>query len=312
MTFDALQVRSFQDAGMTTNSTDLRRTSRIVAGPEGAGFTSFGSSDGGPWRRRDSPSLEYRIVRSLAELEHVEALQREVFGVTDLDLMAASMLIVLAETGGDVLAVYDLSDKKERLAGFVTAIGGFIYGQPRLNSDMMAIHSAYRSRGIGESLKRLQGCIALARGFVDVSWTVDPLRAANARLNFGKLGAYADRYERNRYGESYGSGLYGGMPTDRLHVIWPVQSARVQSVLAGEVLPSLATARSRAVTLPTDIDDLVLNDPDAALKWRFAVRETLENAFAEGLVVGGFDRTAKGEPALILTSGLDTATNRAP
>ncbi len=296
---------------MTIEETEFLPYMSLVSGPESAGFGSSGSSDEGPWRRVDSPHLEYRIVRTIAALADVELLQREVFGVTDLDLMAASMLIVLAETGGDVLAVYDLSAGSERLAGFVTAIGGFVHGRPRLCSDMMAIHPAYRGAGLGQLLKRLQGSIAIARGFYDVGWTVDPLRAANARLNFGKLGAHAERYERNRYGESYGSGLYGGMPTDRLHVIWPVQSTRVQRVLAGETLAPLPTP-AKAVAIPPEIDELVQRDPAAALEWRLTVRDALESAFGDGLVVGGFARTPTGDPALLLTDAGDFVAGQLP
>ena len=68
--------------------------------------------------------------------------------------------------------------------------GGFV-GRPRVVSDFLAIRPEARSLGLATELKRLQAAIALSRGFEEIVWTVDPLRAANARLNFGKLGATA-------------------------------------------------------------------------------------------------------------------------
>ena len=205
---------------------ESHRLDCLVRGPEDAGFRPLSTGFDGPWMHDRHPHIEFRLLRTFETLEQVEELQRQVFGVSDLDLMAASMLIVLPETGGDVIGAIDVSGESETLAGFVTALGGFAHHTPRLCSDMLAVHPDYRHAGLGESLKRLQGALALERGFATVIWTVDPLRAANARLNFSKLGAYAERYERNRYGPSYGTGLYGGMPTDRLHVVWPILSTQ--------------------------------------------------------------------------------------
>ena len=72
------------------------------------------------------------------------------------------------------------------------------------------------------SLCTLLAALALAAGYPEIVWTVDPLRAANARLNFERLGAYADEYLEDLYGADFAPGLYGGLPTDRLLVTWPV------------------------------------------------------------------------------------------
>src|SRR5215216_3289844 len=40
-----------------------------------------------------------------------------------------------------------------------------------------------------------------------------------------------DRYEEDRYGADYATGLYGGLTTDRLHVTWPLKSPRVRDRL---------------------------------------------------------------------------------
>ena len=50
-------------------------------------------------------------------------------------------------------------------------------------------------------------------------WTFDPLVARNAYFNLHKLGAVADRFERNFYGEMTDT-LNRGERTDRVVVRW--------------------------------------------------------------------------------------------
>ncbi|CAN5588140.1 acyl-CoA N-acyltransferase [soil metagenome] len=227
--------------------------------------------------------------------------------MSDRDLASASALVGAAETGGFILAV-ESDDNSDCVAGISSSFGGFVDGVPVLCSDMLMVRSAFRDAGIGTALKRLQAALAIERGFHAITWTVDPLRASNARLNFEKLGAFSARYERNRYGNSYGSGLYGGMPSDRLHLIWPILTTRVQSIL----LPTPSVKRQydqsfKRIPIPEDIDALVQHDLGAALDWRFAIRDSLENEIAEGYIVAGFEsHQQSGSPALILRTDLDT------
>jgi len=247
--------------------------------------------------------IAFRLLRRLPELLPVDGLQREVLGVSDLDLIAASELVVVSETGGDVIGAFiGPVGPPQELVGACVGWGGYVARRPRIVSDFLAVRADVRSLGLGGELKKLQAAIALERGFVEVVWTVDPLRAPNARLNFEKLGAYADRYEENRYGESYGTGLYGGLPTDRIHVTWPITSARVQDRLLGRYTPLTpadvaglahfdpnATDRERAlVYIPANVDLLLASDPNAAFRWRLTLRETLQLAFAAGYAITGF------------------------
>lgn len=262
----------------------------------------------GGWRRKiGEQSVVFRPLRTVPELLPLEALQREIFGVSERDLTAASLLVVVEETGGDVLGVFAADpdapgdDPPTVLAGFVVGWGGFVDGRPRLVSDLLGVRPAFRNLGLGSQLKRLQAVRALARGLVEIVWTVDPLRAANARLNFEKLGAIADRYEIDRYGDTFGSGLYGGLPTDRLHVTWPLTDPSVRQRLLGRVPATTvadiaelrhyepATTEHRAlVYLPSDVDRLMAWDPNAVLRWRLTLRETLVRAFAERFAIAGF------------------------
>jgi predicted GNAT superfamily acetyltransferase len=191
--------------------------------------------------------------------------------------------------------------------------GGFV-GRPRVVSDFLAIRPDARNLGLATELKRLQAAIALSHGFEEIVWTVDPLRAANARLNFGKLGATAHQYEIDRYGSTFAASLYGGLPSDRLHVTWDIVSPRVISRLLGQdgVQDPSTTADARPVapginddvalaTIPADIDALLAARPDEALAWRLRLREFLCQAFAAGFTITGFRPALSGEaPAYLL------------
>ena len=271
---------------------------------EDLGFMPTGSTRSAWHARVGGRLLTFRLLERVPELMPVEDLQREVFGVTDLDVIPASELVVVPETGGMVIAAFGEESLETTPCGAAVAWGGFVRGRPRLVSDLLAVRVELRGVGLGTALKRLQAAVTLERGFPEIVWTVDPLRAANARLNFEKLGAYAARYEEDRYGAGFGTGLYGGLPTDRLHVVWPLTSPHVRDRLLGRTSPRtpadiaglpvvapdlpIPPADRALVHLPADIDALLAADPEASRRWRFALRETLQRTFAAGYAIVGF------------------------
>jgi predicted GNAT superfamily acetyltransferase len=255
------------------------------------------------WRKElGGHVITFRYLRAISDLSVAESLQRDVFGVTDYDLIPASELAIVHETGGEVIGAFVQSSADDRAVGCLFGWGGFVDGRPLVVSDFMAVLPEFRSSGIGTALKRLQAAIALERGFAEIVWTVDPLRAANARLNFEKLGAYSNHYKENRYGKGYGEALYGGLPSDRLHVTWPIADPRVQDHLVREPQPrTIADLTGVAefnpdrpdvdralISIPKDIDRILAADRAAALAWRLRLRAALPRAFAAGLAITGF------------------------
>ena len=285
----------------------------------GPGRLGFDGDEATGWTKPASGNrLVFRLLHQLDDLVPVEQLQVDVFGVGERDVIPASELVVVAETGGDVIGAFSEHDDGDLFVGALVGWGGYVSGVPRIVSDLLAVQPARRDRGIGEDLKRLQAGIAIQRGFREIVWTVDPLRAANARLNVAKLGATAHRYERNRYGDGFGVGLYGGMPTDRLHMVWDLASERTWNRLLGvrpepfdlESLPRFSSgsvAPSAVVEIPPDIDALVQQDQAAALALRIEVRSALEQAFAEGLEITGFEHLG-GRSAYVLTPRTGTSS----
>ncbi len=275
--------------------------------PADLGFTRAGVAE---WTRlcRGAP-VRFAVLTTLESMLPCERLQYDVFGVTEADLIPASELVVVPETGGDVFGAFVETGEGERMVATLIGWGGFHDGRGRIVSDFLAVERPYRNLGLGADLKRLQAAVALARGIGEIVWTVDPLRAPNARLNFEKLGATCREYERNRYGSEFGAGLYGGMPTDRLHMHWDTGTMRVRDRLlsgAGMTDPALAAelpvwtpaldAPCALLDLPSDVDAMIALDMNAAIAWRMSMRESLETAFSSGWVITGFIPDAGRQP----------------
>ncbi|MDQ3779699.1 MAG: GNAT family N-acetyltransferase [Chloroflexota bacterium] len=277
--------------------------------PADLGFTPRGD---GSWRKLlGGQTVHFRPLRHIAELLPLEALQRQIFGVSEHDLAAASLLVSVPETGGEVIGAFGAPDDAP-LLGFVIGWGGYYQRRPRLVSDMLGVDPRHRNLGLGTELKRLQAAVTLAAGISEIVWTVDPLRASNAWLNHEKLGAIADRYEENRYGDTFGAGLYGGLPTDRLHVTWHLRDPRVHARLLGRTQPTATGLHSlpsyqpglvqprATVPLPADVDALLARDPAAVATWRERQRVLLPSAFAEGYVIYGAVRDRGRDEAAFL------------
>ena len=269
------------------------RSSADPAPAEALGFE--GCPEG--WRKTvGGRRLLFARLRSRPELAETERLQRTIFGVSDRDLVSSATLAAVHKTGGEVFGAFD----GERLVGFLSGWGGYVGGRARIVSDLMAVEAGYRG-GLGFALKALQAVDASWAGFEEIVWTVDPLRVANARLNFERLGAHANEYLRNVYGEAFGEGLYGGLPSDRLFITWPLRSARVRSRPLGRyeplgpaalgALPDYSPDGSEdrvRLAIPGDFDGLLAEDPAQAREWRFRLRGNVEAAFASGYSITGF------------------------
>jgi predicted GNAT superfamily acetyltransferase len=133
-----------------------------------------------------------------------------------------------------------------------------------------------------------------------MEWTFDPLEIKNSFLNIHRLGAIVRRYTPNFYGVS-SSRLQGGLPTDRLHAEWWMQSDRVQAILSGA-----SSAPGAPQATPETIIETVMV-PHEIARWKASEseqprarkvqaenRQRLQEAFARGLAVIGFRTDAEG------------------
>ena len=149
-----------------------------------------------------------RIERLLTTAQHDQAveLQKHYWGADASNLVPRHMLFSISHFGGHILGAYD----GKELVGFVIGfVGTDIDVDDRdarpamanllIMSKRMLVLPAYRGQNIGYRLKMAQRDIAMKQAIRLVTWTVDPLLAANAHLNIRKLGAVIQRFSANYF-----------------------------------------------------------------------------------------------------------------
>src|SRR5262245_15815988 len=144
-----------------------------------------------------SGAIAIRACEGLDEFRACVALQREIWGEAELEIVPDTIFVVAEHTGGQVLGAFD----GERLVGFTLAMPGLRNGAPYLHSHMTGVLGEYRDRGVGRMLKLFQRDEALSRDIRLIEWTFDPLEMRNAYFNLNRLGAIARRYLPNLYGK---------------------------------------------------------------------------------------------------------------
>jgi predicted GNAT superfamily acetyltransferase len=224
------------------------------------------------------------ILRDLAgmdEFRQAEALQRAVWGEGDKEDPADLMMVIQAE-GGLVAGAFEDGALLGYVFGFPTVTAGVQH------SHRLAVLEVARGRGLGPRLKWYQRDWCLARGIRLVRWTYDPLRRVNAMMNITRLGGQVSTYLPDYYGAM--EGINKGTASDRLLVDWHLNSDGVQACAEGQVgLTPAQMASALHVEIPVDFEDMLRRDPEGAAAERLRVRLALQEAFAQGLVIRGFD-----------------------
>ena len=268
--------------------------------------------------RAPGTAIVIRDIEMFDELGRVEAVEREVWALSDRDVLPLTLIVASKEAGNIWLGAFD----GDALVGFAFAFLGREGGRTTLHSHMLAVREPYRDLDVGYRLKLAQKERAQAMGIRQVTWTFDPLQSKNAHLNFAKLGVVSDQYKIDFYGPETSSVLHRNS-TDRLWVEWRLFSKRVQHRLQGkgkrpevlEVLSRLpplvrfdgsgkpattnlaaALARQRVcIEIPSDINSLERKDPELARAWRMATRWAFTESLKAGFFVEEFCRSIRGQ-----------------
>jgi predicted GNAT superfamily acetyltransferase len=236
--------------------------------------------------------VEIREVASIQEYDSCIRLQRDVFGLPDLEISPRRHLIVSREAGGWTLAAFS----EGKIVGFVHHLaavrGKKIFGY----SHMMAVAADFQNRGVGTKLKWAQRARALSEGRDFIKWTFEPMRARNAHFNLNRLGVVVRDYAVNFYGTDYvtnpiekAAGL-SGMDSDRLFASWELRSPRVQAFASGRDFELGKPAA--AIEIPSDYADLLKSNPDAGKREQLRVREEFLSLLSGGFVCRSFERDA--------------------
>ena len=236
-------------------------------------------------------TIEIRDIESLEEMHEVEQLQREIWGVEDLEIYPALALKPQKEVGATLIGAF----AEGRMVGFVFGFPGILDGETIIHSDMLGISPAYRSHNLGYLLKCAQRDAAIALGVKRITWTFDPLQSRNAHFNFSKLGVTADRYYVDYYGVT--SSFLHRFGTDRLWVTWLLESERVNSLQPDiEELPHLVRVGENLEPILNQEDltgsQVVIEIPRELTEhhklWRMATRDAFTRALEQGFVVREF------------------------
>ena len=232
-----------------------------------------------------SNNVSIRQIETFAELRAVEELQKEVWGIPDIDVVPLTQLIAAKAAGGVLLGAFD----GETLVGFVYGFVAEEDGEMAHHSHMLAVRNEYRNFNLGYKLKLAQREEVLAQGINLITWTYDPLQSLNAYFNFTKLGVICDRYMINFYGEEAASFLHQS-GTDRFWVKWWLTSDRVVKRL-GSMKAELENPSDKLlIEIPADVN--VLSN-EAAWEWRVGTRRAFTEALEAGYVVRDFYRENK-------------------
>jgi len=239
--------------------------------------------------------MEEILIRECTTIQEFDTcvdLQREAFGLPDIEITPRRHLIVSRQAGGWTLGAF----VEDRMVGFVHHLAAVrpdneIFGY----SHMMAVARAYQNKGVGARLKWAQRERALAEGRRYIKWTWDPMQARNAYFNLNRLGVVVDTYADNFYGVDYNADPQQaiedrpGLQSDRLFGNWYLTSSRVQSLSRGEAADNLGEAAA-AIAIPADWSTVIRTDVKRARAEQERVRSEFKSAFNEGLRCAGFKR----------------------
>jgi len=240
-----------------------------------------------------SSDIEIREVTAIDEYDACIRLQREVFGLPDLEISPRRHLIVSHQAGGWTLGAF----VEGKLVGFVHHLAAVKDDEIFGYSHMMAVTAESQNRGIGARLKWAQRARALAEGRDFIKWTFEPTRARNAYFNLNRLGVVVREYAVNFYGTDYvtnpaekAAGV-SGMDSDRVFASWELRSPRVEALAAGRAysLPD----PDRTIEIPADYSALLKADPAGGKREMLRVREEFLKALSDGLVCRAFERDAE-------------------
>ena len=242
-----------------------------------------------------SNEIAVRRCTELDEFRACVALQKEVWGFDDADLVPLRMFVVADKVGGQIMGAFE----GERLVGYALSIPGSRNGRPYLHSHMLAVQSEHRNTGLGRRLKLAQRDDALRRGFELIEWTFDPLEIKNAYFNMVKLAAITRRYSVNHYGFST-SVLHRGLPTDRLIAEWWLKSRRVTDLLEKGAPPKFEVVQK--ISVPAQIYEWRTSEANLprAVEVQERNRQRFLKAFPQGLSVLGYERDPAGNGTFLL------------
>lgn len=258
-------------------------------------------------------TIIYRQIEDLAEIEAVVDLEIAVWSLDPRDAVPSNILHAMVSNGYLLVGAFVEDSLVGMAFGFPVRRGNHWI----LWSHMAAVLPDYQGQGIGFGLKEFQRKWAAEQGYRMLAWTFDPLQRGNANFNMHHLGATAQTYHVNFYGEMT-DGINAGLPSDRLEVQWAVKKPSAQKrtpheytvencilISQDDLMPALHLppqweSPAYLVEIPRNLGELKRANSHAALSWRLALREALQTAFNNGYIASDFVEL-DGRPCYVLS-----------
>jgi len=247
----------------------------------------------------------FRPLRKPEEYRHAEELQREALGAEAALAVPAASLKVAHDHGGLVLGAFaDIY-----LAGLTASSLGWDGTTLYQNVHVTVVRPEYQSHHLGFRLLAFLRDEVLRLGLGEARWAFDPLHRPSASLSLRRLGARAEGFLTNYFGQ-----LADGPQdeSDRLTARWPLGDLTVARRLAGELPSPEDDRRSHAsadplvetelgesglrlptaivepegerahLEIPFDLRSIRTHEPAALRRWRHASRDAFRTAFDLG------------------------------
>jgi predicted GNAT superfamily acetyltransferase len=244
-------------------------------------------------RMHSGLSILIRDLETGRELRSVEELQKQVWGVPDLDVVPVSQLIAARTAGGVLLGAFD----DDEMVGFVYGFVGLEDGRPAHHSHMLAVRPEYRNLDLGRRLKLEQRERVLAQGIELMTWTFDPLQSLNAYFNFsgGDASSFLHRNGTDRLWVTWYLNSHrvteraaDRFPTDEFPEAAPLlQIADDDTPFAGDTQAALASPKAY-IEIPMNIGEIEERDFELSAEWRLATRSAFTKAIRAGYGVEDF------------------------
>ncbi len=240
-----------------------------------------------------------RECTTVEELRDCVALQRAVFGLSNIEISPVRHFIVTKHAGGFTLGAFTAEN---RLVGFVLSVAMFFGDERSFYSHMTAVSAEFQSFGIGAQLKWAQREKALSKDIKFIKWTFQPVQARNAFFNLEKLGAIVREYKPNFYGTDYSTanekGEKIGLDSDRLFAEWNLESEKVEKLAKGENFIETGDIK-QTIEIPNSWNELVKTNPQQAIAEQNRIKKEFQAAFAKDLICRRFKRDQQNPKYLL-------------
>jgi predicted GNAT superfamily acetyltransferase len=246
----------------------------------------------------DQAGVTLRALRGPIDADAITRVIQATWG--ESESLSREMVVALAAAGNAPYGAFD----GDQLIGFVLGWAGITPEDGlHVHSHQLATLPGLRHKGVGYALKLAQAAQALDQGITLVRWTFDPLVSRNAWFNITKLGASADRFLPDFYGQMADS-INVGERSDRLLVRWELEGRDPVSLIpTAEATPVLRRSTDggpgevgeppsegpASIQVPREYHELRAKEPEVGRLWRDATSSAFTACFGAGFKVVGFN-----------------------